>query len=580
MQLRDYQQESVDAIWSYFMSGKTGNPLVALPTGTGKSVVIAGFLKSVYDKFPGQRIMMLTHVKELIEQNYSKLMAMWSFAPAAIYSAGLNRKDVHAPITFAGIASVAKKAHLFGHIDLIIIDEAHLVSPNDETMYQKFIGELKRINPYIKVVGLTATPYRLGHGKLTDGKVLKDGSESPPLFTDICIDLTTVECFNRFIAEGYLAPLIPRSTNYKLDIDGVHMRGGEFIEKELQYAVDKHEITVQAIKETLEEGEDRRSWLVFCAGIEHAKNAADILNDMGIPAVAVHSKMSNSERDEAIAGFKSGKYRAITNNGVLTTGFDHPPIDLILCLRPTASPVLWVQMLGRGTRPCPGKENCLVLDFADNTRRLGAINDPVVPRKKGSKSGPPPVKECPKCRTWQHASVRFCTGVDKDGMQCDHEFTFETKLKQGASTKELIKGDMPIVEVFKIDHIAYSTHRKDGRPPMMKVSYYCGYKCFSEYVCIEHINYAGKKARDWWRARTDVPVPEKTEQALEMTNILKVPTHLRVWTNKKYPEILATCFDGTAFGVDEDDGFRPNTENYDVKTTSPNEPLIIDDIPF
>ena len=578
MQLRDYQQESVDAIWNYFRSGKTGNPLVALPTGTGKSIVIAGFLQSVFKAFPNQRIMMLTHVKELIEQNYSKLLAIWPFAPAGVYSAGLGRKDVHAAITFAGIASVAKKPELFGHIDLIIIDEAHLVSPNDETMYQKFIRALISVNPYLKVIGLTATPYRLGHGKLTDPKTLKDGSEKPPLFTDICIDLTSINAFNRFIAEGYLAPLIPRSTNFKLDVDGVHMRGGEFIEKELQTAVDKMELTATAVKEAIEEGQNRRSWLVFCAGIDHANNTADILNDMGVPAIAVHSKMTNAERDEAIAGFQSGQYRAIPNNGVLTTGFDHPPIDLILVLRPTASPVLWVQMLGRGTRPCEGKENCLVLDFADNTRRLGAINDPVVPRRKGAKVGEAPIKECPQCHTFQHASVRFCKGIDKDGNQCNFEFKFETKLKQGASTKELIKGDLPLVEVYKIDHITYNEHRKEGRPPMMRVTYYCGLRSFDEYVCIEHTNYAGKKARDWWRARTDSPIPGSTREALNKTDILTTPTHLRVWINKKYPEILATCFDGTAFGTQQDTGMRPHSSN-NAQTISPDD-IDDGDIPF
>ena len=389
---RDYQTAAVESLWEYFRT-KSGNPVIALPTGTGKSIVIGAFLQSVYSAYPDQRVLVLTHVKELIEQNHDKLLRMWPYAPAGIYSSGLNRKDLNNPITFAGVASVYKKPELWGHIDLIIIDEAHLVSASKTTMYQKFIKELKKVNPFLKVIGLTATPFRLGHGHITEPAVIK-GEEYPPLFNDVCFDLCTVEGFNWLIAEGYLCTLVPKSTKYKLDIDGVSMRGGEYVQKQLQLAVDKDEITEAAIRESLELGWDRRAWLVFATGIEHTDNTTDILNMLGVPAVAVHSKMPSKQRDENIAAFKRGEVRAAVNNNVLTTGFDYPAIDLIVVLRPTQSPGLWVQMMGRGTRPFPGKINCKVLDFANNTKRLGPINDPVIPKSKGGGTGEAPVKEC------------------------------------------------------------------------------------------------------------------------------------------------------------------------------------------
>lgn len=546
--LRDYQEEAVNSIFTYFQTNN-GNPLLALPTGTGKSLVIASFLENVYKLYPQQKILILTHVKELIAQNYSKLMSLWSTAPAGIYSAGLNKREIHQQIIFAGIGSVAKRATEFGHVDLIIVDEAHLISPNDDTMYQKFFQQLRRKNPYLKVIGLTATPWRLGHGKLTDSKVQKDGTETPPLFTDICFDVTTVNAFNRFIAEGYMAPLIPKSTTTKLDVDGVHMRGGEFLQNELQHAVDKYDITVNAVKEAIELGWNRKHWLVFCAGVEHAIHTQEILEEHGISCGTVHSKMSGAERDEAIEKFKRGEYQAMTNNNVLTTGFDFPEIDMILCLRPTASAVLWVQMLGRGTRPAEGKENCLVLDFAANTHRLGPINDPVTPKKKGLKSGMAPVKVCPDCKTYVHASVRVCDAIKDDGTMCGHQFQFETKIQSSASTEQLIKGDFPQVEEYKVDHITYDVHKKAGRPDMMKVSYYCDYQKFDEYICIEHEGFAGKKARDWWRERAKIfPVPATTEDAVQQAHLLDQPTHIRVWVNKKFPEILKMCFDGSCFG--------------------------------
>lgn len=587
IEARSYQIEAVQSIYNYFASN-TGNPVIAMPTGTGKSVVIAMFLKSVYEQYANQKILVLTHVKELIDQNHKKLKSLWKYAPSGVYSAGLGKKDSNAMITFAGIGSVAKKAALFGKVDLIIIDEAHLVSPNESSMYQRFLGDLKTKNPYLKVIGLTATPWRLGQGKIIDPVQKRDGELEPSIFTDFCFDITGIEAFNRLIAEGFISTLIPKSTRTKLDVDGVHIRNGDFIAGELQNAVDKTEITIKAVKEAIELGENRKSWLVFTAGVDHCIHTAEILNDFGIPAIAIHSKLSNTERDEGLLKFKSGYYRAAVNNNILTTGFDHPEIDLILCLRPTMSTVLWVQMLGRGTRPAPGKENTLVLDFAANTKRLGPINDPVVPRKKGSGTGEAPVKECPVCLTINHASVKNCVGFLRDGSKCPHEFVFETKLKQIASSEQLIKGDVPKVEVFAIDHITYSRHEKIDRPAMIKVSYYCGLRMFNEFVCPEHDGYALKKAREWWQARIDMRLPDNAEEALDMVGELKVPTHLRVWVNKKYPEILATCFDGSAFGTQEiSDAYEiPTTEKivYNKKQTVTNISENIsennDEIPF
>jgi len=567
LQPRSYQIEAAHSVPNYFQTN-SGNPVIAMPTGTGKSVVIAMILQMVYHYWPSQRVMVLTHVKELIQQNYDKLMTLWPAAPAGVYSAGLNRKESNRRITFAGIGSVAKKAALFGHIDLVFIDEAHLVSPNDETLYQLFLAALKEVNPNLRVIGFTATPWRLGTGRITE-----DG-----IFTDVCFDITGMQAFNRLIAEGYLAPLIPRQTKMMLDIDGVHMRGGELIASELQHAVDKYEITQAALRETLELAHDRRHWLIFASGVEHACNIADMLNDMGIPTVAIHSKMGDAQRDQAILDFKSGKYRAAVNNNVLTTGFDFPGIDCIVVLRPTASTVLWVQMLGRGTRPfeCAEykKENCLVLDFAGNTRRLGPINDPVIPRKKGAKAGgEAPVKLCGSCATYNHASVTHCC-------YCGAEFSFQVKLKQTAASDELLRGDAPLVEVFKVDHITYSTHEKAGRPIMMKVTYYCGLRSFSEYVCIQHDGFAQRKARQWWRERSSAPFPESTEAALVQTDTLTAATHLRIWVNKQYPEILSHCFDGTAFGQQEA-GAPPTTDTAArAARVAPSYADMDDDIPF
>jgi len=545
MQLRDYQEAAVSSVFEYFGDGNRGNPLLAMPTGTGKSLIIAGFLQQVYWAYPNQRIIIATHVKELIEQNFEKLIAVWPTAPAGIYSSGIGRKETDAPITFVGIQSAVNKPELFGHVDLMFIDEAHLVSPSKTTSYQRFIAALKEINPKLKVIGLSATPYRMGQGMLTDGG----------LFTDVCFDMTTLKAFNWLLEEGYLSPLVPKRTNMQLDLDSVRVQGGEFVNKDLQEAVDKDEITYKAVLETIEHGADRQCWLVFATGIEHAQHISDVLELHGVPATCIHSKLTKAEREERLAGLKSGRYRAAVNNNVLTTGFDHPEIDLIAVIRPTNSPGLWVQMLGRGTRPvyAPGfdlsttrerllaieagpKQDCLVLDFAGNTKRLGPINDPVLPRKKGSKKGPAPVRLCEQCGTYMHASVRVCT-------QCGFEFPVSQKFGFTAGTDELIVKNEPKVETFQVDRVIYLAHHKEGRPDSMVVHYHCGLRRFKEFVCFEHGGYATTKARRWWREAWPVEehgdiIPETTKQALNMVSQLKTPQSIDVWINKKYPEVL------------------------------------------
>lgn len=591
MKLRPYQVEAVQSIWNYFENGGTGNPLICHPTGVGKSLVIAGFIKSVFERYPYQRLLMLTHVKELIEQNYDKLITYWPPAPAGIYSAGLRKRDTQSSIVFAGIGSVAKRANEFGHIDLIMIDECHLVSPNSKTMYHKFITELLKINPHLKVIGLTATPYRMGSGLLTD-----EGQ----LFTDICHDLTSMEAFNNLVDEGYLCTLVPKKTDLVYDISNVKMRGGEFVQKDLQIAVDKHELTVAAVEESIRIASDRNVWLLFTTGIEHTMHTVEVLNDYGITAKAVHSgnkdyPMTGKQRDDIIAEYKRGEFQALVNNGVLTTGFDHPPVDYIGVMRPIGSTGLWLQILGRGTRPlyesgfdlstaegrlaaiaASVKPNCLVGDFGANSQRLGPINDPVIPKRRKKGSGEAPVKLCEGltkdntiCNIWVHAGLKFCP-------HCDNEFTFEIKLKEEASTKELIKRtkekDEPQIASFPIDMISYSEHVKLDKPPMIKVSYYCGLRTFNEYICTEHEGYAGMRASKWWDEkivatgeiswfRFEGGKPETTEQGLEVMDRLPVPTHIKVWLNKKFPEITERCYTGTNFGkYEESTGEVPKVE--------------------
>jgi DNA repair protein RadD len=544
--LRDYQDEAVYSIFDYYTRGQTGNPLVAEPTGTGKSVVIAEFCRRVLHHWPNHKICVVTHVKELIEQNAAAMLRAWPTAPVGVYSAGLKSRDTMQSIIFGGVQSMVKAPERFGVRHLVLIDEAHLVSPKDESRYQQLIKALKVLNPNLKVIGFTATGYRTGTGPLA-GK----GN----LFTDVCCDQTSCEKFNWFIDQGYLVPLIPKKTHTELDVSNVSVTNGDYQQDQLQAAVDRNDITYKCCTEILEYGAHRRSWLIFASGVTHAEHVADCLRHLGIRAVAVTSKTPAEERREIITSYKNGTIRCIVNNGVFTTGFDHPGLDMIGVLRPTTSAGLWVQILGRGTRPLyfPGfdlsqkegrlaaiaasyKPNCLVLDFAGNTRRLGPINDPVIPKKR-DKSGTPgvaPVKICPACGVYNYATATICANP-----ACDFKFERQTKLAQHASEEELIRSDQPLYTDHQVQRILYTKQELKGKPPALKVSYFCGLMDHhSEMLFFENTGFARTKARKWWRDRSSTEPPATVDLALKQTEFLREPKGIQVHANKKYPEIV------------------------------------------
>ena len=530
---RWYQLEAIQSIFDYYEAGNSGNPLICAPCGTGKTVIIAGFMQKVLKMWPKQRFMVLTHVKELIVQNEKKLIEMWPTAPCGIYSSGLNQKDIMHPIIFGGCASVVNVVEAFGHRDLIIIDEAALVSPKEGTTYQNIIKRLLVINPYLKVIGLTATPYRLGQGMLTN-----EG-----LFTDIIFDMTDIKGFQRFIAEEFLCKLVPRPTETTLDCSDVRIgSNGDYQLNQLQESVDKKDITFKCLTESMKYCSDRKCWLVFCTGVEHAEHVSNMLNEVfNISTTFIHSKLPNSERDQRIADYKLGKYKCLCTNNMFTTGHDHPPIDFIIMLRPTVSPGLWTQMAGRGMRIFNGKEYCVLLDFAGNTARLGPINDVCIPKKKGKRPGEAPIKICPECGVYNHASVRVCDF-------CGFEFPKVEKLKMVASEAELIRGEKIVVEDFAVDAVAYNAHEGKSGVLSVKVTYRCGLRQFNQFVSPEHPKpYVVHKAHDWWRARSSEPSPKTVRGYVEGAGELRVPKTIKVWLNKRsggkdYPEILSETF--------------------------------------
>jgi len=473
--LRPYQQRALDQLYAWFEQHPEGNPCIVAPTGSGKSHMIAAFCKNALQDFPETKVLMLTHVKELIQQNANKMREHWPDAPLGIFSASMGKKDLGKEITFAGIQSIRKRAEQLGHIDIIIIDECHLVSHNDVGSYRKLIDALTSINPHLRVIGLTATPFRLGHGLITD---------KPAIF-DALIEPVSIE---ELVEGGYLSTLRSTRTALRLDTSGVHKRGGEFIESELQAAIDTEKNNREVVEEVLKLAGDRKSWIFFCSGVDHAHHISTLLNEHGIVSDCVTGATKKIDREKILDDFKAGKIQAITNANVLTTGFDHPDIDLLVMLRPTMSASLYVQMAGRGMRPKSHTDHCLVLDFAGVVAQHGPVTNVQPSKKKGEGDGDPPTKVCGECHEICHISVKVCPN-------CGFQFPAPPEKKFTLHNDDIM-GIKPNGELAVLTWVwRKQTSRASGKP-MLSVTYYGGLsdKPVTEYLTVGYMGYAGEKA--------------------------------------------------------------------------------------
>ena len=525
--LRPYQEEAVEAVYSYLREHED-NPCLVLPTGCGKSLVL-GKIASDAVSLWGGRVLILAHVKELLEQNASKVVSLCPGLKVGIYSAGLNRRDTDTPVLVAGIQSVYNKADVLGAFDLIIVDEAHLIAPDGDGMYRTFLADMKLINPRVRVIGLTATPYRLKGGMIC---------QPENILNAVCYEAGVKE----MIQQGYLSPLISRSGKIEPALGGLHVRGGEFIGAEIEAAMDKEEITIAACNEIMSLTKERKSVLIFTTSVEHCNHVADRLRYCGAEVGVITGDTNAGEREELLDRFK-GKLiptdlfggvkpplKFLVNVNVLTTGFDAPNTDCVVLLRPTASPGLLVQMVGRGFRLSPGKTDCLVLDYGENILRHGPIDCITVQDKRAGK-GKAPAKKCPECNSLIHAGYGKCP-------ECGFVFPppESSNLSTSASNAGIISGQASYSE-WNVSRVFYSVHQKKGAdesvPCTMRVDYEVGFHQFkSEWVCPEHSGYARNKFIRWWqeRAALGVALPASADEAvlLAQEGCLAEPTIIRI----------------------------------------------------
>lgn len=494
LELRPYQRESCEAVWNCFKS-RAGNPVICLPTGSGKSVCVAELCRAAVQDYAG-RVIVLQHRKELISQNAEKIRMLLPEIPIGIYSAGLNRSQINEDIIVAGIQSVHKRAAEFGRRHLVIIDEVHLVQKDGEGMYRTFLEDLRELNPRLKLIGLTATPYRTGEGSICS----QDG-----LFQKICYEAK----LPALIEQGYLCPIVSTSADASVDTSKLHRRAGEFVAAEMERLFESGDNVARACCEIVAKCARRRSVMVFCAGVLHAEQVATYLEKLTGERVGVVTGESSSlERAAALSDFRSQLLRWLVNVSVLTTGFDAPVIDAIAVLRATASPGLFAQICGRGLRTHPNKADCLILDFGENVKRHGPLDSPEYGkqsqrRQAGVDLQPgEPGKECPGCGEKVANSTRKCA--------CG--FIFPINHQETADGEPILVTPQKYIVIG----VHMNRHRKRGggpdTPDTLRVTYTCepidgggdlSETEISEWVCLEHsAGFARTRANLWWQAHS------------------------------------------------------------------------------
>lgn len=522
MILRPYQQDALDTLWRY-LAARDGNPALVLPTGAGKSPLMAAIAQQAVQQWQG-RVGILAHVQELVSQNAAKLLQLWPEAPMGVYAAGLKRKDRFDKIVVMQIQSVATRAHSLGHFDLLLIDEAHRIPLNGEGRYLKFIADCRKINPRLRVVGLTATPYRL-----QGAAVPVCGSEH--VLTEVAYEARVGD----LIRDGYLSRLVSRAGDQP-NLAGVKTRGGEYMDASLADAM--MPLVERTVDDLLPRADGRKAGIVFCVNVAHAEAVLAALRARGETAALVHGGTPTAERDRLIEEYQAGAIRWMVNVNVLSEGFDAPHIDCVAMLRPTKSPGLYYQQVGRGFRLHPGKEDCLVLDYAGNVLEHGPVDAIRVKPARAGKAAEvttAKAKECPQCSALLPIGLRQCP-------DCGHAFSSGDPghLDRPVDAPVLSSQRERVVRRYEVSAMKYERGPgKAGKPDHLRAVHVCGLRRFTEYVCLEHGGRARAEALRWWVARAGAGnVPRTVGEALPLAWQLPCPVAITVDETEKYPRVI------------------------------------------
>lgn len=523
---RPYQEESFDALDRHVKTN-ANNPCVVLPTGAGKSYVIALVIQRWKEAYPPLRVCILAHRKELVQQNCEELRGILPFGDIGVYSAGLGRKDEEHSVIYASIDSIYKKWGQFEPFDLLIIDEAHRLPARGEGKYRDFIKGCISVNKNLRVIGFTATPYRMGCGPICH----KDH-----ILNEICYESNIGD----LIRDGYLCKLRSKIGDVQPDLSGVKRNGGgDYIEASLAKVMGEGDIVSKAVKSAVGIllAEKRKAVLFFCVDVEHCRRVSEELRKHGIEAPYVTANTPQHERDRIANGFKDGKIKALCSINVFSEGFNAKRVDSVVLLRPTLSMGLYYQQVGRGLRLHESKEDCLVLDYAHCILEHGPIDC--------LQAGEVKLIDCGGCGDVFSRAVRVCPHcqweIPKAEVERAEAEEREKKMHADRISQAAILGSIP--EDVDVDYVFCHRHKKAGAPDSIRVEYRCGLSTFREWICLDHGGFPEKKARKWWADRfgaeeaKTVTVDKALEDMFLNERILATTKSVTVVRRGKYTEV-------------------------------------------
>ena len=476
MKPRPYQSGAIEALEHHLKTKKT-SPCVVLPTGAGKSFVMALAIDRWAKAYPALKVLILAHRSELVEQNSLELAGLAPHLDIGVYAASLKRRETTRKITFAAIDSVANKADAFGRVDMIMVDEAHRIPASGEGRYRKFIDAVKGNNPNMRLVGLTATPYRLGVGSIC---------HRDHLLNEVCYEANVAD----LIRDGYLSELRTVRGESELNLEGVKKSAGEYNLKDLALRVDVDNVVKSAVRHMVQavKGTKRKSVIVFCINVEHVKHVQAELVRYGIAAPYVVGETSNAERARLIEEFRAGKHQFLLSVNVFTEGFNVKQVDCVAMLRPTQSKGLWIQAVGRGLRTHPDKDYCLILDYGNNINQHGPIDL--------SDEEDIRLTTCHVCGNEYSRAVRVCPSCKAPMEKKTVEFVerLEAAERQMHEAKASDGYLLSAERWLKVDGVLARRHKKAGKPDSLRLEYQCGLTIVKEWFALDSNGYPAEMA--------------------------------------------------------------------------------------
>jgi len=536
--LRPYQSEALTIIDGALEK----EPVVLLQavTGAGKTVMLARLINRYWYETK-RNFLVLMHKQELVDQfikTFERITEI-SFTGIGVCSASFRRRETEKRLTIATVQTFVNYVEEYGGCDLLIIDEAHRVELGN-TQYGKTISALKDKRPNMRILGVTATPARLGHGYIY-------GDNCKPGAVNLFPQLNHQIKYEALKNLGYLVPLrgkVAHDGSLERDLTTVELNGdyvldqlGEIMSKEIHIGT-----AVEAIRDYCS---GYRRICVFCCTIDHANKLQASIEEKLEPCAIVHSQLTPLDRAANLEAWKSGKKRVITSVNILAEGFDYPALDCLAMARPTMSSSLYLQALGRALRPHEGKDHAFILDLTDNTARFGTDIDRMkvsVPKavEKKIEKDKEKFKICPNCEKEVLLVLKQCPF-------CDFEWPVEEYLEalRIPNLKEVTFEKQPPVTVDVSDFVATVHLKKGSEKALGKVIFYYDYSSVNMFFCFADFydGYALRAGEDKWRKISDDPYPSSIQEFESIKDSIICPKQLILDVSGKFPEILDMIFD-------------------------------------